>query len=144
MVDARFSWSGDPTSCQLKDINLHIAPGQLVAVCGQVGSCKSTLLAAIAGELNAMPNGDGSVCRVRANRMAYVPQEPWIQNMTLRENILFGVELETERYERVLDACALRDDLVLLPRGDATEIGEKVCRTQLVGQTNQAHFRAST
>ena len=127
--------------CQLKNIDLQIARGQLVAVCGQVGSCKSTLLAAIAGELNVMPNS--GVCRVRANRMVYVPQEAWIQNMTLCENILFGAELEGERYERVLDACALRDDLVQLPRGDATEIGEKVGRTQLVGQTRQAHFRAS-
>ena len=88
-----------------------------------------------------MPNS--GVCRVRANRMAYVPQQAWIQNMTLRENILFGADIDAIRYEQILDACALRSDLALLPRGDTTEIGEKVSRKQLVGQTNQAYFRAS-
>ena len=57
---------------------------------------------------------------------SYVPQQAWIQNKTLRENILFGKPLEHARYQRILDACALLPDLDILPDGDLTEIGEKV------------------
>ena len=57
---------------------------------------------------------------------SYVPQQAWIQNKTLRENILFGKPLEHARYQRIVDACALLPDLDILPDGDLTEIGEKV------------------
>lgn len=60
--------------------------------------------------------------------MAYVPQQAWIQNATLRDNILFGRPYIEEKYRRVLDACALTPDLDVLPGGDQTEIGEKVQR----------------
>lgn len=123
MVDARFSWNDAPVVCQLSDINMHIRRGQLVAIVGSVGAGKSTLLAAIAGELNSR----SGICRVRSNKMAYVTQEAWIQNKTLKGNIVFDTHFDPIYYDRVLDACALRDDLALLPRGDATEIGEKVC-----------------
>lgn len=58
--------------------------------------------------------------------MAYVPQQAWIQNATLKDNILFGSPLYEARYQQVLEACALLPDLQLLPGGDLTEIGEKV------------------
>ena len=58
--------------------------------------------------------------------LGYVPQEPWIQNMSLRHNILFGRPLETAWYHQVLTACALTEDLQQLPTADRTEIGEKV------------------
>lgn len=58
--------------------------------------------------------------------MAYVPQQAWIQNATLQDNILFGRENKKSWYQRVLEACALLPDLDILPAGDATEIGEKV------------------
>jgi len=58
--------------------------------------------------------------------VAYVSQQAWIQNATLRENILFSRPLDSARYERVIDACALRPDLEILPAGDSTEIGERV------------------
>ncbi len=58
--------------------------------------------------------------------MAYVPQEAWIQNATLRDNILFGEPISEERYNHVVDACALRPDIQILQAGDRTEIGEKV------------------
>lgn len=58
--------------------------------------------------------------------MAYVPQQAWIQNATLKDNILFGSPLDEARYQQVLEACALLPDLQLLPGGDLTEIGEKV------------------
>lgn len=58
--------------------------------------------------------------------MAFVPQQAWIQNATLQENILFGRELNGRHYQRVVEACALLPDLELFPSGDQTEIGEKV------------------
>jgi ABC-type multidrug transport system fused ATPase/permease subunit len=58
--------------------------------------------------------------------VAYVPQEAWIQNATVQENILFGNKMDETRYQRILEACALTQDLSTLPAGDQTEIGEKV------------------
>ena len=58
--------------------------------------------------------------------IAYVPQEAWIQNASLRDNILFGKTLNNRKYENVLQACALEPDLKILSAGDQTEIGEKV------------------
>ena len=58
--------------------------------------------------------------------VAYVAQQAWIQNATLRDNILFGGSLKEDTYDKILDGCALRPDLDILPAGDLTEIGEKV------------------
>ena len=58
--------------------------------------------------------------------MAYVSQQAWIQNDTLRDNILFGESIDQDRYGNVIDACALQPDLDILQAGDMTEIGEKV------------------
>ncbi|KAI1894334.1 hypothetical protein AGOR_G00114740 [Albula goreensis] len=85
---------------------LDIKPGRLVAVVGAVGSGKSSLISAILGEVHTLKgyiNIKGSV--------AYVPQQAWIQNATLRDNILFGSALEEARYQEVLKACALEPDL---------------------------------
>ena len=56
--------------------------------------------------------------------VAYVPQEAWIQNVTLKENIVFGESFEEQTYQDVVEACALKPDLAVLPAGDQTEIGE--------------------
>ena len=61
--------------------------------------------------------------------LSYVPQQAWIQNMTLRDNILFSKSYNKDKYEQVLDACALVDDLKILAGGDQTEIGERVCKS---------------
>jgi ABC-type multidrug transport system fused ATPase/permease subunit len=58
--------------------------------------------------------------------IAYVSQTAWIQNLTVRENILFGDPLNSAKYEKVLAACSLKQDLEILSDGDQTEIGEKV------------------
>ena len=58
--------------------------------------------------------------------MAYVPQQAWIQNVTVRNNIFFGKPHNEVLYERVIERCALKPDLEILPGGDQTEIGEKV------------------
>lgn len=60
-----------------------------------------------------------------AGTVAYTAQDPWIQNATLKDNILMGREYDEERYNRVLESCALSQDLELLPAGDLSEIGEK-------------------
>jgi hypothetical protein len=59
-------------------------------------------------------------------QLAYVPQQGWIQNMTLRSNVTFNKSYNHRFYNRVIDACELRSDLAMFPNGDATEIGEKV------------------
>lgn len=92
----------------------------MTAVVGTVGSGKSSLISAFLGEMDKASgkvNTYGSV--------AYVSQQAWIQNATLKDNILFGQPLNTELYEKVIEACALKPDLEILPGGDMTEIGEK-------------------
>uniref|UniRef100_A0A8C9FD37 MRP2 protein n=1 Tax=Pavo cristatus TaxID=9049 RepID=A0A8C9FD37_PAVCR len=101
-------------------VTLDIKPGSLVAVVGAVGSGKSSLISAMLGE---MENIKGHI-NIQGS-LAYVPQQAWIQNATLKDNILFGSELDEARYQKVIKACALLPDLELLPAGDQTEIGEK-------------------
>uniref|UniRef100_A0A8V5G8F5 Uncharacterized protein n=1 Tax=Melopsittacus undulatus TaxID=13146 RepID=A0A8V5G8F5_MELUD len=106
-------------SC-LCSVNLDITPGSLVAVVGAVGSGKSSLVSAMLGEMEQL-----FLSLSFQGSLAYVPQQAWIQNATLKDNILFGSELDETRYQQVIKACALLPDLELLPAGDQTEIGEK-------------------
>ncbi|GBB94362.1 hypothetical protein RclHR1_02340019 [Rhizophagus clarus] len=105
---------------QLRNINLSIPRGSLVAVVGSVGSGKSSLLSALVGEMKKV-HGEiefgGSV--------GYCPQSAWIQNATLRDNITFGMPFDEEKYRQVIKDCCLEPDLAVLPDGDMTEIGEK-------------------
>ena len=66
-------------------------------------------------------------CFPPQGRVAYVPQQAWIQNNTLKGNILFGRPMNGVLYGQTLSGCALEPDLEILPGGDMTEIGEKVC-----------------
>ncbi|XP_038678143.1 canalicular multispecific organic anion transporter 1 [Scyliorhinus canicula] len=117
--DATFSWNKNENPT-IKNVTLDIKQGSLVAVVGSVGSGKSSLISALLGE---MENVKGFI-NIKGS-FAYVPQQAWIQNDTLQDNILFGLEREESRYQEVLEACALLPDLELLPAGDQTEIGEK-------------------
>ncbi|KAG0044636.1 hypothetical protein BGZ83_010140 [Gryganskiella cystojenkinii] len=104
----------------LQNINLLVARESLVAIVGRVGEGKSSLLSAVIGEMYKLQG------HVRTKgKIAYVPQQPWILNMTVRENILFGKPMDQDRYRAVLFACGLEPDLDLMPAGDMTEIGER-------------------
>uniref|UniRef100_A0AAY4B775 ATP-binding cassette, sub-family C (CFTR/MRP), member 5 n=1 Tax=Denticeps clupeoides TaxID=299321 RepID=A0AAY4B775_9TELE len=94
--------------------------GKLVGICGSVGSGKTSLVSAILGQMTLL---EGTVA-INGN-FAYVAQQAWILNASLRDNILFGKEYEEERYQAVLSACCLRPDLAILPNADLTEIGER-------------------
>nr|XP_046475194.1 multidrug resistance-associated protein 1 isoform X8 [Neodiprion pinetum] len=116
-----FTWCVDESDKPtLRNINLHVQQGHLVAFVGSVGSGKSSLVSALLGEMDRLGgrvNTKGSI--------AYVSQQAWIQNATLQDNILFGKSLDKSLYNRVIEACALKPDLEMLPAGDKTEIGEK-------------------
>ncbi|KAI8540451.1 hypothetical protein RHMOL_Rhmol09G0264600 [Rhododendron molle] len=117
---ANFSWEVNPAKPTLRNIHLDVRPGEKLAICGEVGSGKSTLLAAILGEV---PNTQGTI-QVYGT-IAYVSQSAWIQTGSIRDNILFGSALDSERYQETLEKCSLVKDLELLPHGDLTEIGER-------------------
>jgi len=104
----------------LKEITLKVEPGQLVLVVGEVGAGKSSLLSALLGEMNRL-QGDVRL----QGRVAYVPQQAWMKNASLRENVLFGKQYDADLYDEVIKVCALQPDLDMLPAGDQTEIGEK-------------------
>ncbi|XP_064537334.1 multidrug resistance-associated protein 1 isoform X3 [Drosophila montana] len=117
--NGHFSW-GDEDETTLKNINMQVPKNNLVAIVGTVGSGKSSVIQALLGEMEKI---SGTVNTV--GKMAYVPQQAWIQNATVRDNILFGKPYDRKRYNKVIDACALRTDIEILSAGDLTEIGEK-------------------
>ncbi|KAH9413433.1 Mrp-4p [Dermatophagoides pteronyssinus] len=106
----------------LQSINLNIEKGSLVAIVGHVGSGKSSLISALLGEMECI---EGRVQINHNSSIAYVTQQAWIQNATLRDNILFGKPFMKNRYDSIIDMCALKPDIQILPGGDQTEIGEK-------------------
>ncbi|XP_055836235.1 ABC transporter C family member 10-like [Solanum dulcamara] len=114
------SWEMNSLKPTLKDINLDIKHGEKVAVCGEVGSGKSTLMSLILGEVPYI-NGTVDVY----GKIAYVSQTAWIQTGTIQENILFGSNMEPQRYQQALERSSLVKDLEMLPFGDLTEIGER-------------------
>lgn len=119
MKNASFSWDKEESNI-LENISFEVSKGNLVAVVGTVGCGKSSLISAILGEMNK----NGGTVNMKGS-VAYVPQEAWIQNTTLKNNILFNKEDDPHLYNTVIDACALKSDLELLDGGDQTEIGEK-------------------
>lgn len=105
---------------QLPSLNLTAGRDELIGVIGGVGSGKTSLLAALAGD---MRKTSGSVT-FGASR-AFCPQYAWLQNASVRDNITFGKDFDRDWYNAVTDACALRADFEMLPNGDKTEIGER-------------------
>lgn len=116
--DGEFGWDHETTV--LRNVNVEVKVGEFLVLHGPVGCGKSSVCSAILGEM-VKHNGTVFV----GGSVAYCSQQPWIQNMTVRDNILFGLLYDRKKYEKVLDACALTADLQSLPAGDATEIGER-------------------
>ncbi|TFY61104.1 hypothetical protein EVG20_g7183 [Dentipellis fragilis] len=135
--DAAFTWSNDA------DINGSYTPskrifrlqvegdlmfkrGSINLIIGPTGSGKTSLLMALLGEMHFLPSGPDSWFNLpRDKGVAYAAQESWVQNETIRDNILFGAPYDEVRYNKVLYQCALKRDLTLFDAGDQTEVGEK-------------------
>ncbi|KAG0073521.1 Multidrug resistance-associated protein 1, partial [Podila epicladia] len=109
--------TNEPT---LTNVNVEITRGHLTAVVGRVGQGKSSLLSAIIGDMYKR-KGRALIC----GSVAYVPQQAWIVNASVRDNITFGKTFDKERYDYILFASGLLPDLAILAAGDQTEIGER-------------------
>lgn len=118
--DATFTWNKNEEGNTLENISFSVHKGELSCIVGRVGSGKSSLLQAILGDLWKI-NGEVTV----RGRIAYVAQQPWVMNASVKDNIVFGHRWDPHFYELTIDACALRDDFQTLPDGDQTEVGER-------------------
>lgn len=105
----------------LDDVSVEFRMGSLTCVIGAVGSGKSALIQMLAGEL---PLSAGSLQK-RNGSLAYAPQDPWIMDGTIRENILLGREFKSEHYSAVVNACGLDVDMVQLRDGEDTIVGDR-------------------
>ncbi|KAM0954045.1 putative ABC-type xenobiotic transporter [Dioscorea sansibarensis] len=119
-IHGDFSWEANATALTLEKINLFVNRGEKVAVCGPVGSGKSSLLLAIIGEI---PKTSGLV--EIFGSIAYVSQTSWIQSGTIRDNILFGRAMDNTKYQMTIKVCALDKDIDNFEYGDLTEIGQR-------------------
>uniref|UniRef100_UPI0037E8F146 ATP-binding cassette sub-family C member 4-like n=1 Tax=Semicossyphus pulcher TaxID=241346 RepID=UPI0037E8F146 len=113
-------WDKSLDAPSLQNVSITVRSQQLLTVIGPVGAGKSSLLSAILGELPL----DKGALEVKG-RLTYAAQQPWVFPGTIRSNILFGKELNRQKYERVVRACALKRDMELLPDGDLTLIGDR-------------------
>ncbi|XP_042053681.1 ABC transporter C family member 5-like [Salvia splendens] len=118
--DGEFSWDPSSPTPTLSGIQLRVEKGMRVAVCGVVGSGKSSILSCILGEIPKI-SGDVRTC----GSAAYVSQSAWIQSGNIEENILFGSPMDKAKYKGVIHACSLKKDLELLYHGDQTIIGDR-------------------
>ncbi|KAJ7101009.1 hypothetical protein C8R43DRAFT_1141277 [Mycena crocata] len=134
--DATFAWSSEKTDGSVTpsrrkfmlkiDGEMLFKPGCVNLIVGPTGSGKTSLLMALLGEMHFIPSGPSSWYHLpRANGISYAAQESWVQNETIKENILFGAKYDAERYKKVVHQCALERDLDLFEAGDRTEVGEK-------------------
>jgi ABC-type multidrug transport system fused ATPase/permease subunit len=105
----------------LEDVQLRVNPGELVAVIGGTGQGKSSMISAILGDISQL---SGAPVVVRGS-LAYVPQQSWIFNASVRDNITFGKPFDQKRMERAIEVASMEHDIKLLLHGIETEIGEK-------------------
>lgn len=106
----------------LDKINLEFELGQLTCIIGEVGSGKSALIQMLAGEL---PPSSGRMKRKPNSTIAYAPQDPWIMDGTVRENILLGRPLDSDFYDSIVNACGLNVDFAQLRDGEDTIVGDR-------------------
>ena len=123
----------------LRDVNVTFPDGELSVISGKTGTGKSLMLSAILGEVDLLagnlyvPTAPALLDRhdSRANKgnwiipgaIAYVAQIPWIENASIKENVLFGLPFDSDRYTKTIEVCALKKDLEMLTDGEETEIG---------------------
>ncbi|CAG9861544.1 unnamed protein product [Phyllotreta striolata] len=113
-------WQDDMLEDTLSDITINISSNELLAIIGPVGSGKSSIINLLLKEL---PVKSGKM--ETTGRISYASQEPWLFAASVRQNILFGEPYIEERYQQVVEVCALKSDFSLLPYGDKTFVGEK-------------------
>ncbi len=107
----------------LRNINLEVKKGEFVCIIGEVGSGKSSLIHAILNNMICLTPRSSKI--ILNGKVSYVSQESWIQNTTIKDNILFNSEYLFEKYDKIIELCELKHDLNILEGGDLTEIGEK-------------------
>nr|XP_043612218.1 ABC transporter C family member 5 [Erigeron canadensis] len=118
--DGEFQWDPSSPRPTLSNIQMKVEKGMRVAVCGSVGSGKSSFLSCILGEIPKI-SGEVRIC----GSAAYVSQSAWIQSGNIEENVLFGNPMDKAKYKRILNACSLKKDLELFSHGDQTIIGDR-------------------
>ncbi|KAK4488783.1 hypothetical protein RD792_004572 [Penstemon davidsonii] len=114
-----YAWQNKPTIRITQRIK--IKKGHKVAICGSVGSGKTSFLSSLLGEI---PRISGSSIKMYGSK-AYVPQSAWIQTGSIRDNVLFGKEMNRDFYENVVESCALNQDFETWDHGDLSVVGER-------------------
>ncbi|KAG8681627.1 hypothetical protein FRC09_017351, partial [Ceratobasidium sp. 395] len=128
--NATFSWSPYLATSQRSfrlriESELIFRQGNINMITGPTGCGKTSMLLALLGEMHFIPTGPESWFGLaNANGVAYCAQEPWILNATIRENILLKAEFDESRYKKVIEYCALEQDIRMFDAGDRTEVGE--------------------
>ena len=117
---ATYSIAGSCEKCILCDVSFDAPAKSLSVITGQVGSGKSTLLSSIAGEVTL---SSGTI--LFSGKIAYVSQKAWVSSGTIRDNILFGKTYDESKFAKVVEVCALQEDMSRFPRGDLTFVGER-------------------
>ncbi|XP_049822547.1 probable multidrug resistance-associated protein lethal(2)03659 isoform X1 [Aethina tumida] len=120
MTNATAKWTEASTDNTFTNITLQATPGKLLAIIGPVGSGKTSLLHSMLQEL---PLSSGSL-KINGE-ISYASQEPWLFAGSVRQNILFGLPMDKDRYKTVVKKCALQRDFSLLPYGDKTIVGDR-------------------
>ncbi|KAL6516215.1 Multidrug resistance-associated protein 5 [Orobanche gracilis] len=118
--NGNFRWDPSSPTQILSNVQIKVEKGMCVAVCGVVGSGKSSFLSCILGEIPKI-SGEVKIC----GSAAYVSQSAWIQSGSIEENILFGSPMDKAKYKSVIHACSLKKDLELFSHGDQTIIGDR-------------------
>ncbi|GAA5895594.1 uncharacterized protein JCM6883_001558 [Sporobolomyces salmoneus] len=117
---ANCRYAGTAEAFTLRDINIDFPRGALTLISGPVGSGKSSLLLALLGELEVV---SGKITLPLS--VSYAGQQPWLESLSFRDNVLFGQPFDLERLKATISACGLERDLELLPDGDLTFCGER-------------------
>jgi ABC-type multidrug transport system fused ATPase/permease subunit len=122
VVVKNMNFSYDDKTPLFKDLSFSLKQGESLAIIGAVGSGKSTLLQLF---LNEIAPTSGTMHLSQKYHKAYIPQEAYIVNSTLKENLFFGESKDQTILDRAIDLSCLRADISILPKGTDTEIGEK-------------------